>query len=212
MRTEQAIRPVALVCAGGLVGLLAKLGDERVSGAFSLVFSATAPYAAALVAIGWFARSPIRAAVESAAFFAPLCLSYYAAAAWIFGFPVARDSLFWTALAVTACPVGSALVHCARGAAWGWVALGVMAYFALGVGASRLYALSHSSRPAGQAEQVEAGVTEIALGVLIVVLARRPWPIAAACIVAVGGAAACVLLDIDPWSPLLWFLRVTSGR
>lgn len=206
------MRSVGLAAAGGLLGLASKLGDQWVSGAFALVFSGPAPYAAAMIAIGWFARRPLSAAFDSAAFFVALCLTYYAAAAWVFRFPVGNDSYFWVGLALTGCPLGSAVIRAARDSRWVWILLGMVAVFALGVGAGRLYAIAQAQSPLSNSDQALAGAAEVALGLLVVALAKRPWRVGGAMLVAVIAAVAMAAFRMAWWTPLLWFLELTRGH
>lgn len=199
------MRAGVLAVVGCVIGLVAKLGDEHISGAFALVFSGPAPYAAGVAFIGWFARSPLRAALEAAAFFLGLCLTYYATAAWIFGFPVALDAAFWILLAVTACPLGCAVLRWCRRSRWNWIALGGVAFFALGVGATRLYTLLRHD--VGRNDVVLASLIEVTIGVAVVALARRPLPMLGAAVVSVGAGSVMAVLQIDLWAPLLWFLQ-----
>lgn len=119
---------VLFAAAGIAAGVLSKAADES-PGWLGDVTSQLAIWALAIALIGAFAPTLPAAAVRAAAALAGMCLGYYAYASLVLHFPVGRDALIWSVLAVTVTPAIAVLVCLARRAdrAWSAVVFAVVA-------------------------------------------------------------------------------------
>ena len=104
--------------AGGILsGVAAKIADESsITGMADLGTSPTV-WVLALALIARFAPTLVEAAIRAAAFFAAMCIGYYAWTALVLGYPGSDPLLVgWLAIALTIIPVGAALIRwaCSR--------------------------------------------------------------------------------------------------
>lgn len=104
---------LALMTAGGtLSGVAAKVADESDRPGLADLGTSPTVWVLALALIGRFAPTWVDAAIRAAAFFAALCIGYYAWASLVLGYPGSGPLLVgWIAVALTLVPIGAALIR-----------------------------------------------------------------------------------------------------
>ena len=105
--------PLTLITAGGaLSGAAAKAADESAITGLADLGTSPAVWVLALALIARFTVTRADAAICAAAFFAAMCVGYYAWASMVLSYPGSGPLLVgWVAIALTVVPVGAALIR-----------------------------------------------------------------------------------------------------
>ncbi len=164
---------------GAAAGLTAKLADESSVRWAADLGTYPALWVLVLVVVGWRSRTPGRAAVQSAAFFLAMTVTYYLYARLALGFAGGGHEGVWALAAVTVAPLAAAAaawaLRSARPPAAGAV-LALLAALALAGGAVDQYLLAARGLlpPEVPLHPVQA-VAELGVVVLAVFVAPRDW-------------------------------------
>lgn len=105
------------MAGGALSGVAAKISDESTITGLADVGTSPTVWVLALALIARFAPTRADAAIRAAAFFAAMCIGYYAWTFQVLGYPGSGPLLVgWLAIALSVVPVGAALIRwsCSR--------------------------------------------------------------------------------------------------
>ena len=195
---------LAFLGGGAVIGVGAKLADGAATWAGDAA-TYLAVWVVAVALIGAFAPTPVQAALRSAVAFLGMCAGYYAWTGIVLGYPVGREAIVWTALALSAVPLLAVCVQWARsGDRWwsGIVFAGVAALCLVDGAIGRVVIAVTEEVPEAFLASVRPvqAVIEVLGSAVIVLLLPRTWR-----------SRAIALLAVTPLAFLLGAL-LTEAR